>query len=78
MSREVQACAGAAGAGTMLTCGKDNVLKLVDLRMFEERAVLRAPGFAVGAVWTNACLGPDELHAAAGTPLTCCQKKVTP
>lgn len=54
------------GAGTMLTCGKDNVLKVLDLRTFEERAALRAPGFAVGAVWSNACLGPDERHAAAG------------
>ena len=55
-------------AGTMLTCGKDNVLKVLDMRTFEERAALGAPGFAVGAVWTNACLGPDELHAAAGAP----------
>ncbi len=41
-------------------------MRVVDLRTFEARATLRAPGFAVGAVWTNACLGPDERHAAAG------------
>ena len=53
-------------AGTLVSCGRDNVVKVVDLRMFEARATLKAPGFAVGAVWTNACLGPDERHAAAG------------
>ena len=49
-----------------MTCGRDNAVRVVDLRAFEPRATLRAPGFAVGAVWTNACLGPDERHAAAG------------
>ena len=44
-------------------------MRVVDLRTFEARATLRAPGFAVGAVWTNACLGPDERHAAAGDTL---------
>ena len=53
-------------AGTLVTCGRDNVVRVLDLRTFEPRATLRAPGFAVGAVWTNASLGPDERHAAAG------------
>ena len=59
----------AHSAGTLVTCGRDNVVRVVDLRTFEPRVTLRAPGFAVGAVWTNACLGPDERHAAAGAHL---------
>jgi hypothetical protein len=61
-------------AGTLVSCGRDNVVRVVDLRMFEARATLKAPGFAVGAVWTNACLGPDERHAAAGVLRTFCPK----
>ena len=57
-------------AGTLVTCGRDNVVRVLDLRTFEPRATLRAPGFAVGAVWTNASLGPDECHAAAGDTLS--------
>ncbi len=54
----------------MLTAGKDNTLRLVDLRTLRPRLTLRSPGYAVGGVWTGAALGPDEKHAAAG-PLQC-------
>lgn len=50
----------------MLTAGKDNTLRLVDLRTLRPRLTLRASGYAVGGVWTGAALGPDERHAAAG------------
>ena len=51
----------------MLTCAKDNLLKLTDWRSFQVQRSLRAPGFHVGGVWCRACLGADERHAAAGS-----------
>ena len=59
-------CLALAFAGVVLTAGKDNTLRVVDMRTFEPRAALRASGFAVGGVWAGATLGPDEKHAAAG------------
>ena len=54
-------------AGVVLTCGKDNLLKLTDWRSFQVQRTLRAPGFHVGGVWCRACIGADEHHAAAGS-----------
>ena len=51
----------------VLTCGKDDLVKLTDARTFQVAASLRAPGFHVGGVWCKACLGPDEHHIAAGS-----------
>ena len=54
-------------AGTVLTCGKDDLLKLTDWRSFQVERTLRAPSFHVGGVWCRACFGADERHAAAGS-----------
>ena len=54
-------------AGVVLTCGKDNLLKLTDWRSFQVQRTLGAPGFHVGGVWCRACLGADERHTAAGS-----------
>ncbi|KAK9828803.1 hypothetical protein WJX72_002152 [[Myrmecia] bisecta] len=64
-----QLCSVAVGShgGTVLTCGKDNMLKLVDIRTFQVQHSLRAPGFVVGTVWCTASMGPDERHVAAGS-----------
>lgn len=51
----------------MLTCGKDNVVKVTDARSFQVQPAMSAPGFTVGGVWSKACLGPDEKHCAAGS-----------
>ena len=51
----------------VLTCGKDNLLKLTDWRSYQVQRTLRAPNFHVGGVWCRACLGADERHAAAGS-----------
>lgn len=51
----------------MLTCGKDDLLKLTDWRSFQVERTLRAPSFHVGGVWCRACFGADERHAAAGS-----------
>jgi len=66
---KAQICATTIGAlgGSILTVGKDNMLRITDTRTFRPRAQLRAPGFAVGGVWAGAALGPDERHAAAGS-----------
>lgn len=51
----------------VLTCGRDNLLRLLDLRTFAVRATLGAPTFEVGGPWAAACLSPDAAHAAAGS-----------
>ncbi len=51
----------------MLTCGKDNLLKLTDWRSFQVQRTLHAPSFHVGGVWCRACMDADEHHAAAGS-----------
>lgn len=53
--------------GTVLTCGKDNMLKAVDPQTYEVRQTFRAPQFSVGTIWCTACLSPDEQHVAAGS-----------
>ncbi|KAK9903907.1 hypothetical protein WJX75_000087 [Coccomyxa subellipsoidea] len=53
--------------GAVLTCGKDNVVKVTDARSFQVQPAMSAPGFTVGGVWSKACLGPDEKHCAAGS-----------
>ena len=50
-----------------MTCGKDNLLRLVDVRTFEVRSTLSAPTFVVGGAWATACLAPSEALAAAGS-----------
>lgn len=51
-----------------MTAGKDNALRVVELRTLKPRDTLRAPGFAVGGYWAGLALGADEKHAAAGAP----------
>ncbi|PRW45473.1 autophagy-related 16 [Chlorella sorokiniana] len=57
---------GSSGA-LVLTCGKDNLLRCVDVRRFEVRHTLSAPSFSVGGAWTTACFSPTEQQAAAGS-----------
>lgn len=42
--------------GLVLTCGKDNLLRTVDVRTFEVRHSLMAAGFSLGGAWASACL----------------------
>ncbi|KAK9787622.1 hypothetical protein WJX73_001530 [Symbiochloris irregularis] len=64
-----QICSVAVGGrtGVVLTCGKDNCVRLVDARTFQVRKTLSAPGFMVATTSCTACLSPDETHAAAGS-----------
>ena len=44
-------------AGTVLTCGKDNLLKTLNPQTFEVKQTFRAPApaFSVGTIWCTAC-----------------------
>ncbi|DBA83439.1 hypothetical protein WJX79_006327 [Trebouxia sp. C0005] len=53
--------------GTVLTCGKDNLLKTVNPQTFEVKQTFRAPQFSVGTIWCTACISPDGQHVAAGS-----------
>ena len=57
----------ASAAGCILTCGKDHLLKIVDLQTFKVRQTMRAPGFAVGNTWCSAAIASDERHVTAGS-----------
>ena len=60
-------CDGLCCAGLVLTCGKDNCLRVVDARTFQVQQTLTAPGFSVSTTWCTACLSSNESHAAAGS-----------
>ena len=54
-------------AGSILTCGKDHLLKVVDVTNFQVKQELRSPGFQVGNTWCSAAMAADERHVAAGS-----------
>lgn len=66
-SQQITSVEMGASGGLVLTCGKDNLLRCVDVRRFEMRHTLSAPSFSVGGAWTTACLSPTEHHASAGS-----------
>ncbi|XP_067889149.1 autophagy-related protein 16-like isoform X2 [Heterodontus francisci] len=51
----------------LLSCSRDDLLKVMDLRMNEARQELRAEGFKCGADWTKAIFSPDGNYAVAGS-----------
>ncbi|KAL3161687.1 hypothetical protein ABBQ38_008786 [Trebouxia sp. C0009 RCD-2024] len=53
--------------GTVLSCGKDNMLKTVNPQTFEVMQTLRAAQFSVGTIWCTPCISPDGQHVAAGS-----------
>ena len=55
-SQQITSVAPGLAGRLMLTCGKDNVLRAVDVRRFELRHTLSAPTFVVGGAWATACL----------------------
>lgn len=54
-------------SGTVLSCGKDNLLKTVNPQTFEVMQTFRAPQFSVGTIWCTPCISPDGQHVAAGS-----------
>ncbi|XP_053169179.1 protein Atg16l2 isoform X3 [Hemicordylus capensis] len=51
----------------LLSCSRDNALKVIDLRMHNIRQVFRADGFLCGSDWTKAVFSPDKSYALAGS-----------
>eukprot|EP00850_Spirogloea_muscicola_P018351 SM000167S02964 [mRNA] locus=s167:271006:272488:+ [translate_table: standard] len=58
-----------AGGGwhTLLTCGRDNVLHLVDARTMEARATFRSNGLRVATNTARSCASPCGTWVAAGS-----------
>ena len=55
-SQQITSVTSGVAGRLLLTCGKDNVLRAVDVRRFELRHTLSAPTFVVGGAWATACL----------------------
>ncbi|XP_072333555.1 autophagy-related protein 16-like isoform X2 [Scyliorhinus torazame] len=51
----------------LLSCSRDDLLNVTDLRMNENRLELRAGGFKCGADWTKAIFSPDGCYAVVGS-----------
>ncbi|XP_021781954.2 autophagy-related protein 16-2 isoform X3 [Papio anubis] len=51
----------------LLSCSRDNTLKVIDLRVSNIRQVFRADGFKCGSDWTKAVFSPDRSYALAGS-----------
>jgi len=50
----------------ILTCGRDNVIRILDCRMLEVSGEFSASNFRVGTNWTNPCFSPNQSHIACG------------
>ncbi|XP_027263615.1 autophagy-related protein 16-2 isoform X3 [Cricetulus griseus] len=51
----------------LLSCSRDNTLKVIDLRINNIRQVFRADGFKCSSDWTKAVFSPDRSYALAGS-----------
>jgi autophagy-related protein 16 len=54
------------GGAELLTCGRDNALRVVDVRTFGVLATMRHAAFRVGTNFARAAWSPDARHVAAG------------
>jgi autophagy-related protein 16 len=50
---------------TLLSCGRDDTLRLVDMRSFDVVRSFQSPAFRAGLNWTKATLSPDNAYVAA-------------
>ncbi|XP_004674243.1 PREDICTED: autophagy-related protein 16-1 isoform X2 [Condylura cristata] len=51
----------------LLTCSRDDLLKIIDLRVNAVRQTFSAPGFKCGSDWTRVVFSPDGSYVAAGS-----------
>ncbi|XP_019504946.1 PREDICTED: autophagy-related protein 16-2 isoform X1 [Hipposideros armiger] len=51
----------------LLSCSRDDTLKVIDLRVNNIRQVFSADGFKCGSDWTKAVFSPDRSYALAGS-----------
>ncbi|KAI7879026.1 WD40 repeat-like protein [Lichtheimia hyalospora FSU 10163] len=52
---------------SLLTNSRDDTLKILDLRMYNVVATLRASTFHNGVNWSRSCYSPDGCYVAAGS-----------
>jgi len=50
----------------ILTCGRDNVIRILDFRTLEVSGEISNASFRVGTSWTNPCFSPNQSHIACG------------
>uniref|UniRef100_A0A8C9ZW53 ATG16 autophagy related 16-like 1 (S. cerevisiae) n=1 Tax=Sander lucioperca TaxID=283035 RepID=A0A8C9ZW53_SANLU len=51
----------------LLSCSRDDLLKIIDLRTNAVRHTFSAPGFKCGADWTRVTFSPDGSYVAGGS-----------
>ncbi|KAJ8397245.1 hypothetical protein AAFF_G00440790 [Aldrovandia affinis] len=51
----------------LLTCSRDDLLKIIDLRSNAVRQSFSSPGFKCGSDWTRVTFSPDGCYVAAGS-----------
>uniref|UniRef100_A0A671E1E7 Autophagy related 16 like 1 n=1 Tax=Rhinolophus ferrumequinum TaxID=59479 RepID=A0A671E1E7_RHIFE len=51
----------------LLSCSRDDLLKIIDLRINAIRQTFSAPGFKCGSDWTRVVFSPDGSYVAAGS-----------
>uniref|UniRef100_A0A8C0C731 Autophagy related 16 like 1 n=1 Tax=Balaenoptera musculus TaxID=9771 RepID=A0A8C0C731_BALMU len=51
----------------LLSCSRDDLLKIIDLRISAVRQTFSAPGFKCGSDWTRVVFSPDGSYVAAGS-----------
>ncbi|XP_007519672.1 autophagy-related protein 16-1 isoform X2 [Erinaceus europaeus] len=51
----------------LLSCSRDDLLKIIDLRLSAVRQTFSAPGFKCGSDWTRVTFSPDGSYVAAGS-----------
>jgi len=66
-STVITSCCYSLNHDKVLTCCRDNTIKVVDARMQRELLVLRHPEFSVGYDFCRARMSPDGNYAVAGS-----------
>ncbi|KAM6358049.1 autophagy-related protein 16-1 isoform 6-T9 [Alca torda] len=51
----------------LLTCSRDDLLKIIDLRVSAVKQIFSAQGFKCGSDWTRVVFSPDGNYVAAGS-----------
>ncbi|NXJ14702.1 A16L1 protein, partial [Odontophorus gujanensis] len=51
----------------LLTCSRDDLLKIIDLRVSAVKQTFSAQGFKCGSDWTRVVFSPDGNYVAAGS-----------
>ncbi|XP_063162970.1 autophagy-related protein 16-1 isoform X3 [Candoia aspera] len=51
----------------LLTCSRDDLLKIIDLRINTVKQTFSAPGFKCGSDWTRVVFSPDGNYVVAGS-----------